>query len=154
MNMKRPLWILFVATILVSCNAQDRVSGQVMENDHQNHGHEEKVKLSLNNDNKWKADSSTNNTVIELMVIVDEFETGKNKTLHNYHNTAFGLQKGLEKMISECRMKGADHDALHKWLEPLMKQVAAFQNATTERQAEKEFHSIHERLDIYTTYFE
>jgi hypothetical protein len=152
--MKRPIWLLLAAGILVNCNARDGASGQATENDYQHHGHEGKATLSLNNDNKWKADSSTNNNVIELMVIVDEFATSKNKTLLNYHNTAIGLQKGLERMTGECRMKGVDHDALHKWLEPLMKQVSAFQNATNERQAEKEFHSIHERLDLYTTYFE
>lgn len=153
--MKRSLLILFAINILVSCNTEDsNVVSQTIEKEHENHIDKENGGLSLNNGNKWKADVSTNDNVKALLVIVDELNTGKDKTLINYHNAATGLQNGLEKMIKECRMQGIDHDALHKWLEPLMKQVSSFQKSTTEEQAEKEFHTIHEQLNLYKKYFE
>ena len=156
--MKRTLLVLFTAGILVSCNTQDnkenKETSQAIEKEHERHRDKENKGLSLNNGNKWKADASTNDNVKALLVIVDEFNTGKDKTLINYHNTAADLQSGLEKMIKECRMQGADHDALHKWLEPLIKQVSSFQKATTEQQAEEQFHNIHGQLNLYEKYFE
>lgn len=156
--MKRTLLVLFTAGILVSCNTQDnketKETSQAIEREHERHSDKENKGLSLNNGNKWKADASTNDNVKTLLVVVDEFNTGKDKALINYHNAAAGLQKGLEKMIKECRMQGADHDALHKWLEPLMKQVASFQKAATAEQAEEQFHNIHKQLNLYEKYFE
>ncbi len=156
--MKRSLLMVVAISILFSCNTQDNKEnkdvGPAIEKEHENHSDKENGGLSLNNGNKWKADTSTNNNVKALLVIVDELNTRKDKTLINYHNAAAGLQSGLEKMIKECRMQGADHDALHKWLEPLMKQVSSFQKATTEEQAEEQFHNIHEQLNLYEKHFE
>ncbi len=64
------------------------------------------------------------------------------------------LQTGVDKMIKECRMQGADHDALHLWLEPLMKNVAALKKAASEQEASQALAGITERLDMYTQYFE
>ena len=153
--MKRTLLVLFTAGILVSCNTEDRnVVSPAIEKEHESHSDKENGELALNNGNKWKADTTTNNNVKALLVIVDEFNSGKDKTLINYHTAAAGLQIGLEKMIKECRMQGEDHDALHKWLEPLMKQVSSFQKATTEEQAEEQVHNIHGQLNLYEKYFE
>ncbi len=156
--MKRLVAVLFAISILFSCNTQEnkekRDTGPAIEKEHETHSDGGSEGLSLNNGNKWKADASTNNNVKALLVIVDELNTRKDKTLVNYHNAATDLQAGVEKMVKECRMQGADHAALHKWLEPLMKQVSAFQKSATEEQAEKEFHSIHEQLNLYEKYFE
>lgn len=156
--MKQLLLIVSAISILFSCNTQDNKGkkdvGQAMEKEHEDHSDKEHGGLSLNNGNKWKADASTNRNVKALLVVVDELNVKKDKTLVNYHNAAAGLQNGLERMIKECRMEGADHAALHRWLEPLMKQVSLFQKATTEEQAEEQFHTIHEQLNLYEKYFE
>ncbi len=156
--MKQLLLIVSAISILFSCNTQDdkgkKDVGQAIEKEHKDHSDKENGGLSLNNDNKWKADASTNNNVKALLVIVDEFNAGKDKTLTNYHNAVAGLQDGLGKMIKECRMQGADHAALHKWLEPLMKQVSLLQKTTTEEEAKEKFHTMHEHLNLYEKYFE
>ena len=54
----------------------------------------------------------------------------KKENLENYIQTAEQLHDGLNKMINECKMKGADHDALHQWLEPLLKETKEMKNAT------------------------
>ncbi|MGZ8539032.1 MAG: hypothetical protein ACXWV6_00195 [Chitinophagaceae bacterium] len=154
--MKRSVLILFTAVILVNCTTTDNKEKTTIDysidNKHEKNTHEDV--LSLNNGNKWKADVATNNNVKDLLGIIDEFNTGNNKTLISYQHTASALQKGLQKMIRECRMQGADHAALHKWLEPLMKHVSLFQKATTEEEAEEQFHTIHEQLNLYEKYFE
>jgi hypothetical protein len=51
-------------------------------------------------------------------------------------------------------MKGPDHDALHKWLEPFIVEVASLKSATTEQKAGDVLKEIQKRLHLYTQYFE
>jgi hypothetical protein len=111
-------------------------------------------KLALNNSAKWKADSTTNNSVKNLLAIIEVFSSGADKSLTGYKKAADDLQQGLDKMISECKMQGPDHDALHKWLEPLIGQVATLKQASTEVGADKLFEAIHAHVNLYTQYFE
>ncbi|HZX59359.1 MAG TPA: hypothetical protein VFE54_11560 [Mucilaginibacter sp.] len=110
--------------------------------------------LVLNNGAKWKVDKTTNANVKNLKTIVQGFGNGKNASLNAYHKTAGDLQSGLNKMISECKMKGPDHLALHKWLEPLMEQVAKLKQASTVPIAVKSFQAVKLQLDRYDQYFE
>ncbi|HET9431985.1 MAG TPA: hypothetical protein VFO70_12460, partial [Chitinophagaceae bacterium] len=76
--------------------------------------------ISLNNGAKWNADSSTNNNVADLQIIAASFKKTGKQDLNAYHSLGNDLQSGLDKLISECRMKGPDHEALHHWLEPVL----------------------------------
>ena len=74
--------------------------------------------------------------------------------MEDYSVLAADLQAGLDKMVKECRMKGADHDALHLWLEPLMKDVTNLKNSKTQDEAAGLFAKINEQVNIYNSYFE
>jgi len=63
------------------------------------------------------------------------------------------LQAGIDQMIKECRMKGPDHLALHKWLEPLMEQVNQLKQATNAASAKIHFSEVKKRLNIFNQYF-
>src|SRR4051812_34369337 len=90
-------------------------------NAHSSYQHEPvSGKLVLNHGAKWKVDKPTSNNVGHLQQIV---KAGNVKTLKDYHQTGKALQAGITTMIKECRMQGADHLALHKWLEPLMQKI-------------------------------
>jgi phage-related tail protein len=41
---------------------------------------------------------------------VSRFSENKSKSLSDFQTAAGELQTGLDKMIKECRMQGADHD--------------------------------------------
>ncbi len=110
--------------------------------------------LTLNKGAKWKVDNSTNNNVKHLQEIVQAFNTGKDKSLNAYHKTASDLQAGLNKMIKECKMKGADHQALHKWLEPFMGQVTKFAHTTKLGKAAQSLDGIKVHLNKFNQYFE
>ena len=86
---------------------------------HRDHG-EETTGLTLNNGAKWKADSITLINVSLLQAIVSD---AKKEKPENYSLTTGKLQDGLNKLVKECKMKGADHDALHQWLEPLLEKT-------------------------------
>ena len=107
--------------------------------------------LVLNNGAKWKADSTTALNVALLKKII----SGTNKeTLQNYSQTAIELQDGLNKMISECKMKGADHEALHHWLEPLMEKTKELKKANNIENAKTIFGEIEKQINLFSQYFE
>nr|MBP9549648.1 hypothetical protein [Chitinophagales bacterium] len=61
---------------------------------------------------------------------------------------------GINKMISECRMQGADHDALHLWLEPLMGMNKKLQAAGSVEEGAESLAMIQEQVNLYSQYFE
>lgn len=110
--------------------------------------------LALNNGTKWKADSSTNKNVRSLLQITEDFSALPVKSMTAYSTVAVELQTGLDTMITECRMQGADHDALHKWLEPLIGQVIKLKGSADLDEAAHLFDEISKQVKLYVHYFE
>ncbi len=111
-------------------------------------------KLVLNNGVKWKVDKSTNNNVTNLQRLVSTAGGKTAKSLPDYRKTGITLQQGIAKMIRECKMKGPDHLALHKWLEPLMEQVAKLNRASNATAAARSFDTITAQLNLFNQYFQ
>ncbi len=109
--------------------------------------------LSLNNGVKWKADSSTNNNVKSMQIIVEQF-TSTGKTPGDYKQLGAALQAGLDNLIRECRMKGPDHDALHKWLEPLIGQVKRLNESEKPEEPAQQLTAIAQQMQLYSQFFE
>ena len=155
--MKKLFALPVIGMMLLSCNEQnhnhkhDKAEAAAVEKQHQETGPEN---LELNNGQKWKADSSTNQNVIFLLTVIDKFTAGTDKSLPAYGITAAELQGGLDKMISECRMKGPDHDALHQWLEPLIGEVAKLKQSATDAGAAGQMEKIDAQVKRYAQYFE
>ncbi len=118
--------------------------------DHSTHA----TALSLNDGKKWKADSSTHRNVAHLSGVITAFNAGADTTLNGYLQTAASLQEGLDRLISDCRMQGKDHDMLHLWLEPLLGQVKKFSGATNGSDAGKQLSEITEQVKLFDQYFE
>lgn len=155
--MKKIIVILLLSTGFWACNnpetAAKKEGAPATEADHHEHA-ENKTGLELNNGVKWKADSSTNNNVKNLQVILEQFNAGTDQSMVAYKLVADELQMGLNKMVSECKMKGPDHDALHKWLEPLIGQVKELKEISAEADAAKLIATIHTQVNYYNQYFE
>jgi hypothetical protein len=77
--------------------------------------------LSLNNGVKWQTDESTRLHAANLSAAIDAFNRKDHQEVPEYHLFASELQTELGGLVKDCKMKGADHDALHLWLEPVMK---------------------------------
>ena len=76
----------------------------------------------LNNGRKWKADDATKTNVAAMMHVISDSsyaDAAKRKELHA------NVQGKIDSLISQCRMKGAQHDALHTWLEKVLKDMKA-----------------------------
>jgi hypothetical protein len=109
---------------------------------------------ALNGKMKWKVDMATAENVKALQGTADAFSKKNHTVPADFHTVADELQSGLNKLIKECRMKGADHDALHHWLEPLLIGVKTLKAVTHTGEANKSFEKIHQQLTVYNHYFE
>lgn len=148
----KKLPVLFFATLfLLACNTQNKKEKHASPvATHEEHA-EKTTGLVLNNDSKWKTDSITLANVISLQKIIAD---SKRESLPEYLQTAAALQDGLNKMVSECKMSGADHEALHHWLEPLLEQSKQLQQATTKEIAAAALINIEKQLNLFSQYFQ
>lgn len=107
----------------------------------------------LNNGEKWQADDSTNANVAALKSTVTEFKQIPKPTEEDYITFHESFTAGLNKMIQQCKMKGPHHDALHVWLEPLLKDNKDLAVADSKNERERLVQQINDRLAIYPKYF-
>ena len=152
--MKQIQTILLATSLLLACNAgNDKEKTTATEPATENHSDHAKqaTGLVLNNGAKWKVDSTTLTNVALLKNIV---LNAKKESLETYLQTATALQDGLSKMINECKMKGADHDALHQWLEPLMEKTKELKNANSIENAGTISGEIEKQINLFPQYFE
>lgn len=110
--------------------------------------------LTLNNGKKWKADTLTSRNVVALKTMVNMFGVEPYPSANNYQVLGNDMTNGFNKMIKECKMSGPDHDALHLWMEPIIKESNQLKTITDTIQARQLFKSIKERVDNYPAYFE
>jgi len=157
LGMKK-LWIILLLTgSLLACNndnaSENKKTIVTPEAEHQEQK-EDKGDLILNNGAKWKADSSTNENVKSLLAIIEAFNGNVDKSLTAYTDLSNDLQQGLNKMINDCKMQGPDHEALHKWLEPVIDQVSKLKQASSAVNATALFEAIQAQVKLYPQYFE
>lgn len=155
--MKKTLILLLLTGTLFACNNSKPVESKSVVNSSEADDDLPGSKtepLVLNNGAKWKVDISTNNNVSDIKGILEKFNGENDKSLIAYKKTYTGLQQAINKMIVECKMKGHDHEALHKWLEPLITQVANFKQASTVTDAAGSLKIIRAQVNLYDQYFE
>ena len=155
--MKKLLTLILLAATIWSCNnhkpAKNKNYNNISEAE-EHHPEATDERLKLNNGAKWKADSITNNNINDLKRIIKKFDGGSDRSLSAYKKTQKDLKKGIEKMVAECKMKGADHLALHKWLQPLMVQVTNFKQESSTPYAAEALNAIQDQVNLYGQYFE
>lgn len=149
--MKKIIGLVMCVGLLSACyqNSNKAESGE-----HVSHDQDQTPTLSLNNGAKWKADSVTTNNVAYLKKIAGNFRTKPRHLVSDYKALSTDLDNALNKMIQQCKMTGPDHEALHHWLGPILKETNELKNITDTTVASSTFKSIDMRLDIYNNYFE
>ena len=152
--MKKLILILIATGLLLSCNSgKDKQTAKdpvPTETNHQDH-EKKPAGLVLDNGVKWKADSITLVNVALLETIINK---AKNQSSGNFQETAAELENGLNKMIRECKMQGAAHDALHAWLEPLIEKTGELKKQNTAENAAIKLKEIDDQLKLFPQYFE
>lgn len=159
--MKKITIIFLCTTILLACDSSTSKKPGNKEHSHNNventsaEKHATNIEgLTLNNGAKWNGDEATNNNVKNLEDILHEFRTSAPPETKDYVTLSDSLQVGLNKMIAECRMKGADHDALHQWLEPLIGKVKNLKAIGDVETGATATNDIKEHVQLYHAFFE
>ena len=151
--MKRVFSILLAGLLIASCNNEVAKEPAVKEAEGHHH-HDEDHGLSLNDGKKWNSDESTNTNVQALQSAMEQFSSVQSPEMEDYKFLAANLQSAIDKLVKECRMEGKDHDMLHAWLEPLMKQVRELEASTETSGASAKTKEISAQLGLYPQYFE
>lgn len=149
--MKKILFVLFSAALLLSCSQSSNQKGQGEDIDQVPH---ETTGLTLNNGAKWKADTMTNRHLVRLKTIANMFKVDPRPSIEQYHILGSDLQKGLDSMVQDCTLKGAPDEALHEWMHPILRQIRELKNVQNSAIAQPVFDSLDQRLNLYYDYFE
>ena len=149
--MKLKLLIIVCGSILFSCNQGTKNSESKSNDDHTVAAD---TSLTLNNGAKWKADSITNHNVVSLKTTAGMFKVEPFPSLSNYQVLGNDLSSDLSTMLQQCKMKGDDHEALHKWLGPIINQSEHLKNVADTAEGRKIFDSVDNRINKYNQYFE
>ena len=155
--MKKLLILLLFAGTICACNnhkpTQNKNFNIPSDADDDKNGAATE-KLVLNNGVKWKVDTNTNDNAAAISAILKKFDSGNYKSIIAYKNAQNDLQAGINNMIAECKIKGPDHIALHKWLKPLIAKVSALEKAHTVTDAAEAVKTIETQVNLYNQYFE
>lgn len=149
--MKKILFILGLCVFSFACN---QGADKPATTESADHDHDQSIALTLNNGAKWKADSITGHNVVVLKTIADNFKIKPFPSTNDYQLLSGDLNTALNTMIQQCKMTGPDHDALHHWLEPVLKETNKLKNTADTTAARSIFKSIDEQIDNYHNYFE
>lgn len=149
--MKQIKFLLVCACVLFACNQSTDKTG---ERKHTEQEQNQDTVLSLNNGAKWKADSITNHNVVRLKTTADMFKVAPFPSMDNYQLLSNDLSNDVDTLLQQCKMKGDDHEALHKWLEPILNLTNQLKSAKDTVEAKQIFTSVDSRIDAYRNYFE
>lgn len=108
--------------------------------------------IALVDGKKWESDDITMKHIDNLQkIIIDNKELDDNTALKSL---AKKLTGELDVLFDDCTMEGADHDALHKYLMPLIKKKDMLVEVDNLRKGRKIVIRIQEQLNDYGTYFQ
>ncbi|MGV3510054.1 MAG: hypothetical protein ACO1N7_12255 [Sphingobacteriaceae bacterium] len=149
------LFLTITSTILFSCNHSHSVSDDHAGNNSEPaHNHNEAApELSQNNGAKWQTDKNTQIHVASLKAKLDAFSASDDHKIAAYHILASDLSKELKELISNCKMEGKAHDALHLWLAPVLKDVENLQNVTTTDLGKNTLKHLNNSMKEFNNYF-
>ena len=149
--------LIMVAVILLLASCRSQTSNREIktgdsvithsEHDPDKGKNEDEKQLRLNEGKKWKLDDVSRSNVATLGKILSE-NAGKDQKTQ-----ALAIREGTDKLIKECRMQGADHDALHLWLEGFLEHLRGLEYGKP-GEAGKNVTILRQDLDSFYQYFE
>lgn len=114
---------------------------------------ESSANLTFNNGVKWQSDKSTRIHAGNLNAFAEKFSKQNNVSLEAYHAFANDMQNELNQLVKGCQMKGADHNALHLWLEPVITEVKELKKVSTTAEGKRVAQKLTEDVKKFNQYF-
>src|SRR5689334_17785214 len=88
---------------LFSCNNNNGKTDVTSEPVHQEHAQEAgSPQVELNNGKKWKSDSVTNTNITLISQKAEQARHLETQEISAYNQAGEGMQKQLDKLVSEC----------------------------------------------------
>lgn len=139
--------ILIAAVVIIGCgdNPSDHNTHVANDNEEKHSNHAPGM-LTLNNGSKWKLDESTRDNIAEIKSYISD-----SSHFNDYTRGYEGLKMKSDNLIKECRMSGPDHDALHVWLSPFLKDMERLTKPGEEKEA---YMAVSNHLKEFDNYFE
>lgn len=144
--MKQLLIILVLA--ITSCTSQQPAEQQ--ESKTVNNKEKTVEIIPLNNGTKWKADEATKKNIAAMVQIVND-STYQNAGKRKEFSTS--IQDQIDRLVKQCSMKGAEHDALHVWLEKVLKDVKELKEEETDEYDEA-YAALKKDVESFYDFFE
>lgn len=143
--------LIFLTLFGVACNnpGTRNNTGVITTKSHR----EPHTGLILNNGAKWQSDESTRVHIAKLNAVIAAFNKKSNPGMEGYQTLALETQNELNALIRDCKMKGPDHDALHKWLEPVLESVKELKEAGSVDRAAVIAQKLSTRIHEFNQYF-
>lgn len=149
------LWLCFIFSLslvaFTGCNSLPNNTDIPQASEEHSHHEVNSTGLTLNNGKKWKADSITNVNVTAIESIVSSANPAN---IDEYHATGNKIHDAINKLLQDCKMQGADHEALHHWLEPVLETNNKLVESKTIDEAKENFVKEKEQIMIYANFFE
>ena len=123
--MKKLLILLTVAIAACTSHINTEQKGNENTNEQEN----TTTAIPLNNGSKWKADEATKKNAAAIVQVVNDVnyaDAGKREQLYA------SVQTKIDTMVMQCRMQGAEHEALHLWLEKVLRDMKELKEEGTE----------------------
>lgn len=160
MKLYRLLPIIFLAAVIgISCGGNsDADRSDTSEHHHEtmmeeeHHHHDGENELTLNKGEKWHLDSITNVNFKSLLAMTDKYPDvdASPEQIKDYGND---VKSGIGQLVKDCTMKGPDHEALHAWLSPVMRQMNTLTDSTDAAPDAKVYDSLRRQIKIFDEYF-
>jgi hypothetical protein len=151
----KTLLLLTAPGFLFSCSHPDEVSGKGGATNLQpTHSHKEHaVKLSLNNGLKWQTDESTRTRVDKLNSILRLHTKSEIQSIEACKLLAERLLLEVNGLTRGCKMKGPEHEALHIWMEGVLKEITNLKKITSADQGKDSAEKLANKFREFNKYF-
>ena len=167
MKMKHLIPLLFLAVTMWSCQSgqkssephdshqEEHPSGSSAEHQEEHpHSATHDTSLELNNGKKWKMDLPTKHNAAQMKAMTKQFQENNPSSLTDFKKYGSDIKAGLDQMIQECTMTGADDQALHQWFFPILENTGEIAKTDNTEKAKELSHGIIERVNVFDQYFE
>jgi hypothetical protein len=110
--------IIILTVTITACTNQ--VQTDLQKSGSSNGQDQTEMTVQLNQGSKWKADEATKKNVAAMVQVVNDssYEDATKRT-----QLTAALQTRIDSLVKQCSMKGKDHEALHTWLEKVLKDL-------------------------------
>lgn len=143
--------ILGILTLLfIGCSNPASQKDEVNKEKHESHPVNATKELQVNSGAKHRSDEATQKNVAAMVQIVNDSDNLGNE---NRAKLTHQLQARINTLVQQCKMIGPEHDALHTWLEKVLKDLKELMEEEGD-EYQKSYTTLKKDVESFYTFFE